>query len=79
MTVTRITDTDGVVWEVEEVSRLQDPSGGGTAPAAHPSWLAFRSDGTIRLVHPYPRDWESLSADELLLLLRVATLHSPGT
>lgn len=77
--VIRMTDAEGVVWDVEEVSRLQDPYGNGATAVAHPSWLAFRSHHEIRLLHPYPRDWENFSQDELRLLFRGATLHTRGS
>ncbi len=76
--VSRITDHDGVEWVVQEVSRFERPDGSGVSTGVHPSWLAFRSRKGVRLLHRYPRNWESLSQEELRRLFDAAVTEKPG-
>lgn len=74
----RITDHDGVEWVVQEVSRFEHPDGSGASSGVHPSWLAFRSEQGLRLLHRYPRNWEALPPDELRRLVGAAIPQALG-
>lgn len=74
----RITDHDGVEWVVQEVSRFERPDGSGASSGVHPSWLAFRSEHELRLLHRYPRNWETLPPDELRRLFGAAVPQASG-
>jgi len=76
--VVLITDHEGVEWVVQEVSRFERPDGSGASAGVHPSWLAFRSAKGLRLLERYPRNWESLPADELGRLLGAASAQNDG-
>ena len=55
-------DSNGVEWEVEEVSGAEVPASRGER------CLIFRSPAAVRRVWNYPRTWTVMSASELVNL-----------
>jgi hypothetical protein len=66
--MTTFRDADGIEWTVTEIaaSALASlPRASLRHPEFKDGWLLFQSNTTRKRLAPYPKEWQSLSAEEL--------------
>jgi hypothetical protein len=68
----RFVDSDGVHWQVYEVT----PMNGGAGADGHGRWLYFFSRGVTRSLTAFPDDWSQMEWPGLERLCRLA--RPPG-
>ena len=69
-------DSSGVTWEVFEVHRTSEKSG-GVSVGLEKGWLSFVSDSGKRRLAPFPSVWREASDTELERLCAQARIANP--
>jgi hypothetical protein len=69
-------DSSGVLWEVFEVRRTSEATG-GVSHGLEKGWLAFASAEGKRRLAPFPAEWNMVDASELERLCATARTVKP--